>query len=99
MEERGLESLWFWEHTHIPVHFLNTPGRGLTLPEYYWQTYDVFVAMTLATAPLKKLSARNPSYYREMKRISEPDPPPLFYITDGEIEDWEICGKLERIAK
>ncbi len=23
-EERGLESIWFSEHTHIPVHFLHT---------------------------------------------------------------------------
>ena len=50
VEERGLDSLWFSEHTHIPVRFLNTPGRGPSLPDYYWQTYDVFVAMTLAAA-------------------------------------------------
>jgi probable F420-dependent oxidoreductase len=49
-EERGLESLWFSEHTHIPVRFLNTPGRGPSLPDYYWQTYDIFVAMMLAAA-------------------------------------------------
>ncbi len=50
VEERGLELLWFSEHTHIPVRFLTTPGRGPTLPNYYWQTYDIFVAMTLAAA-------------------------------------------------
>ena len=50
VEERGLESLWFSEHTHIPARFLNTPGRGPSLPDYYWQTYDLFVAMTLAAA-------------------------------------------------
>ena len=49
-EQRGLESLWFSEHTHIPVRFLNTPGRGPSLPDYYWQTYDIFVAMALAAA-------------------------------------------------
>ena len=49
-EQRGLESLWFSEHTHIPVRFLNTPGRDPSLPDYYWQTYDIFVAMTLAAA-------------------------------------------------
>ena len=47
-EQRGLDSVWFSEHTHIPVRFLNAPGRGPSLPEYYWQTYDIFVAMTLA---------------------------------------------------
>ncbi len=55
VEERGLESLWFSEHTHIPVRFLHTPGRGSTLPDYYWQTYDIFVAMALAAAATKRI--------------------------------------------
>lgn len=49
-EDRRLDSLWFSEHTHIPVSFLEAPGRGPTLPDHYWQTYDIFVAMTLAAA-------------------------------------------------
>lgn len=52
-EERGLDSVWFSEHTHIPVRFLN--GRGPSLPDYYWQTYDVFVAMTLAAVATKTI--------------------------------------------
>lgn len=55
VEERGLESLWFSEHTHIPVRFLTEPGRGLTLPDYYWQTYDIFIAMTLAASATKNI--------------------------------------------
>jgi len=55
VEERGLDSLWFSEHTHIPVRFLTEPGRGRSLPEYYWQTYDIFVAMTLAAAVTKDI--------------------------------------------
>ena len=55
VEERGLESLWFSEHTHIPTRFLQAPGRGPTLPAYYWQTYDLFVAMTLAAAATKEI--------------------------------------------
>ena len=54
-EERGLDSLWFSEHTHIPLRFLTAPERGPTLPDYYWQTYDIFVAMTLAAAATKDL--------------------------------------------
>ena len=54
-EERGLDSVWFSEHTHIPVRFLNAPGRGPSLPDYYWQTYDIFVAMTLAAAATKDI--------------------------------------------
>src|SRR5512140_587826 len=55
VEERGLESLWFSEHTHIPVRFLQAPGRGQTLPDYYWQTYDVFIAMGLAAAATTRI--------------------------------------------
>ena len=54
-EARGLESLWFSEHTHIPVRFLEAPGRGPTLPAYYWQTYDIFIAMALAAAVTTRL--------------------------------------------
>lgn len=54
-EERGLESVWFSEHTHVPLRFLNAPGHTSSLPEYYWQTYDIFVAMTLAVAATKHI--------------------------------------------
>ena len=54
VEDRGLESLWFSEHTHIPVRFLNTEA-GKSLPDYYWQTYDLFIAMTLAAAATKQI--------------------------------------------
>ena len=51
VEERGLESIWFSEHTHMPVRFLNDSP----LPEYYWQTYDLFIAMMLAASASKKI--------------------------------------------
>lgn len=54
-EDRGLDSVWFSEHTHIPVRFLHSPGRGASLPDYYWQTYDIFVAMTLAATATEKI--------------------------------------------
>jgi probable F420-dependent oxidoreductase len=54
-EERGLDSIWFSEHSHIPVRFLNAQGRGPALPDYYWQTYDIFAAMTLAAAATKNI--------------------------------------------
>lgn len=50
-EERGLESVWFSEHTHIPVRFLNESP----LPEYYWQTYDIFLAMMHAISATKEI--------------------------------------------
>jgi probable F420-dependent oxidoreductase len=54
-EDRGFDSLWFSEHSHIPVRFLEAPGRGSTLTEYYWQTYDIFIAMTLAAAATREI--------------------------------------------
>jgi len=54
-EERGLDSVWFSEHTHIPVSFLEAPVGRSHLPDYYWQTYDLFVAMTLAAAATKDI--------------------------------------------
>ncbi|MBW8011820.1 MAG: TIGR03619 family F420-dependent LLM class oxidoreductase [Chloroflexi bacterium] len=54
-EERGFESVWFSEHTHISVSFLNSNEDGRKLPDYYWQTYDVFIAATLAAAATKTI--------------------------------------------
>jgi probable F420-dependent oxidoreductase len=54
-EELGLESVWFSEHSHVPVRFLNAPERTSPLPEHLWQTYDIFVAMTLAVTATKHI--------------------------------------------
>jgi probable F420-dependent oxidoreductase len=54
-EERGFESVWFSEHTHIPVSFLNTGPDERKLPDYYWQTYDPFIASTLAANTTEKI--------------------------------------------
>ncbi|MDF1595303.1 MAG: LLM class F420-dependent oxidoreductase [Acidimicrobiia bacterium] len=53
VEERGFESLWFPEHSHIPVS-RRTPRGGVAgaapLPDYYWRTHDQFVALAAAAA-------------------------------------------------
>jgi probable F420-dependent oxidoreductase len=54
-EDRGFESVWFSEHTHIPVKFLNETGVERNLPDYYWQTYDPFIASALAAAATKTI--------------------------------------------
>jgi probable F420-dependent oxidoreductase len=54
-EERGFESVWFSEHTHIPVKFLNSSKRGPRLPDHYWQTYDPFIASTISAAATKSI--------------------------------------------
>jgi probable F420-dependent oxidoreductase len=53
VEARGFESLWFPEHSHIPVS-RETPWGGQKdappLPEHYWKTHDQFVALTYAAS-------------------------------------------------
>jgi len=48
VEDRGFESLWFAEHTHLPVG-TRDPG-GLDPGMRYRKTLDPFVAMTAAAA-------------------------------------------------
>jgi probable F420-dependent oxidoreductase len=55
LEERGQESLFFAEHTHIPASRESPWGEGDELPQKYWHCYDLFVAMTAATAATSKL--------------------------------------------
>lgn len=57
-EERGFESLWFPEHSHIPVS-RESPWGGVKgappLPEQYWHTQDQFVALAYAAAATTEL--------------------------------------------
>jgi probable F420-dependent oxidoreductase len=52
-EQRGFDSLWFPEHSHIPTN-RRTPWGGRhgapPLPEEYWRTHDQFVALAAAAA-------------------------------------------------
>ncbi|HYY23505.1 MAG TPA: LLM class F420-dependent oxidoreductase [Thermoleophilaceae bacterium] len=54
-EERGFESLFFPEHTHIPTS-RRTPYRGGgELPRQYSHTYDPFVALGAAAAVSERI--------------------------------------------
>jgi probable F420-dependent oxidoreductase len=55
VEERGLESLWFPEHTHIPASRETPYPAGGDLPSMYWRTLDPFVALTAAAAATTEL--------------------------------------------
>jgi probable F420-dependent oxidoreductase len=48
VEERGLHSLYFPEHTHIPVSRRTPYPAGGDLPEEYKRTHDPFLALTAA---------------------------------------------------
>lgn len=55
VEERGHESLFFPEHTHIPASRRSPYPGGGELPRRYVHTYDLFVAMTAAATATSKL--------------------------------------------
>ncbi len=55
VEERGFESLWFPEHTHIPTTRETPYPGGGELPREYSHTYDPFVALTAAAAATPEL--------------------------------------------
>ena len=55
VEERGFESLWMPEHTHIPVSRKSPWGGGPVLPEHYKQTFDPFMALTAAAVVTKRI--------------------------------------------
>ncbi|MEO3827207.1 LLM class F420-dependent oxidoreductase [Actinomadura sp. B10D3] len=55
LEERGFESLYLAEHTHIPVKRETPWPGGAELPRHYYRTLDPFVALTAAAATTERL--------------------------------------------
>ena len=49
-EERGIESLWFPEHSHIPVSRESPFPGGGELPRMYYDVFDPFVALGAAAS-------------------------------------------------
>ena len=55
LEERGFESMFLPEHTHIPASRRSPYPGGGDLPREYWHTYDPFVALSFAARASAKL--------------------------------------------
>ncbi len=55
VEERGLESLFVPEHTHIPASRKSPWPGGPNLPREYWHTLDPFVTLAAAAAVTSRL--------------------------------------------
>ncbi len=55
VEDRGLDSLFFPEHTHIPASRKTPFPGGTDLPNWYWRTHDPFVALTAAAAVTERI--------------------------------------------
>ncbi len=56
VEERGFESLFFPEHTHIPASRATPYPAGGELPKEYSHTLDPFVALTAAASATERLN-------------------------------------------
>jgi probable F420-dependent oxidoreductase len=55
LEERGFESLWVPEHSHIPLSRLSPFPQGGELPKKYYDVMDPFVVLAAAAAVTTKL--------------------------------------------
>jgi probable F420-dependent oxidoreductase len=55
-EERGLESLWVAEHSHIPASRRTPFPGGGELPRMYYEVMDPFVALATAAAVTTRLA-------------------------------------------
>ena len=55
LEERGFESLWLPEHTHIPKSRRSPWPGGPNLPQEYWHTLDPFVSLATAAVVTTRL--------------------------------------------
>jgi probable F420-dependent oxidoreductase len=55
VEERGFESLWLTEHTHIPVRRDPESPAGGDLADFYARTLDPFVGLTAAAMATSRI--------------------------------------------
>ena len=55
LEERGFESMWAPEHSHIPLSRKSPFPSGGELPKQYYDAMDPFVTLSAAAAVTKKL--------------------------------------------
>jgi probable F420-dependent oxidoreductase len=55
LEERGFESVWAAEHSHIPLSRRTPFAGGGELPKHYYDAMDPFVALTAAAMATKTL--------------------------------------------
>jgi probable F420-dependent oxidoreductase len=55
LEERGFDSVWAAEHSHIPVPRKTPPPGGGELHKRYYDVMDPFVTLTAAAAVTRKL--------------------------------------------
>ena len=55
LEERGFESMWAPEHSHIPLSRRSPWPGGAELPKPYYDCFDPFVVLSVAASVTKRL--------------------------------------------
>ena len=55
VEDRGFDSLFFPEHTHIPTSRKTPFPGGGDLPQMYWRSHDPFVALSVCAAVTERI--------------------------------------------
>src|SRR5688572_27873338 len=56
-EDRGFDSLWLGEHSHVPLAVASHPREGSTpLPDFYKRLPDPFVQLGAAAAVTKRIT-------------------------------------------
>jgi probable F420-dependent oxidoreductase len=55
LEQRGFESVWAPEHSHIPLSRKTSPAAGGELGKKYYDTMDPFVTLTVAAMATRTL--------------------------------------------
>ena len=80
-EERGFESVFVTEHTHIPASRETPYPAGGELPREYWRIYDPFVALTTMAAATERIrigdrdlpaGRARPDHHRQGGRLARP---------------------------
>ena len=72
LEERGFESLWAPEHSHIPLSRRSPFPQGGDLPKKYYDVMDPFVTLSAAAGATTRLKVGTGDLPRRPAR-SDPD--------------------------
>ena len=73
LEERGFESLWAPEHSHIPLSGGQSPfPQGGDLPKKYYDVMDPFVTLAAAAAATTRLEGTGIAWSYSVIRSRRP---------------------------
>src|SRR5438445_740221 len=102
LEERGFESLWAPEHSHIPLSRRSPFPQGGDLPKKYYDVMDPFVTLAAAAAATTRLRVgtgvclvvqRDPIQTAKLVTESGRDPATLPITVFGVAEDKELIKR------